>query len=218
MTYKFVAPIEVQGKINGRPAEVDGKPVMVKHYYITSGREPRTEEPHGDPYVEVWADGSISGVWPIKGITNRLWLYDDQWLGLIEAVKKAMEDKKEERKRKRELWFEENGDNREHFGKSVTFSINEAKQILSSAPMRIREVPERKEEKWYEPALEIEVDGKWYGLCRTDLMDDVATHYMGHTKEGVEAARKHYLSRIQYGARISVEGGYFAVIDATTDG
>lgn len=213
MTYKVRDPIEVQGIVDGKPAEADGKPVMVKHYYVTFyGGEPKQGE-HGDPYIEVWADGSISANYPIPGIENRIWLYDDQWVGVIEGVKRAMEDKKEEIRRKREQWFLENGDKKEHWGYEVTWSINDARKLLSSAPMRWG-----KEDYWKHRTAEVQIDGKWLHLCRTDLADDVCT-YGGHDfQEELDGLREKYLRGIGYGARLTESGDGFAVVDSFSDG
>jgi len=62
--------------------------------------------------------------------------------------------------------------------------------------------------------LKIKYDGKWLSVCRTDLMDDVATgDFETRTREERIAA---YTAGIVYGVRVSDR--CFKVIDSATDG
>ena len=59
----------------------------IPRYYATFyGKEPTDH----DPFVEVWDGHSIVANWSGQS----LFLYSDQWLGIIDAVKLAMSDLK----------------------------------------------------------------------------------------------------------------------------
>jgi hypothetical protein len=189
-----------------------GTPFMVKRYYVTwYGSEPRED----DPYLSVWADGSLTAVWG----KNRLFLYDDQWRGMIAALEQAMRDKKEERQRQAAEWLAENGDKREHYGSAVDLSINEAKAALAAAPMRWNE----EKNAWkYTRLAEVYHDGEWRHLCRTDLADDVCTFGGQDEQLSLEELRAKYLQCVRFGARLGSsrqrDSGRFAVVDAFSDG
>jgi hypothetical protein len=187
----------------------DGTPFMVKRYYLCWGRgEPREDA----PYLSVWADGSLTAVWK----DQRLFLYEDQWCGMIAALKQAMIDKRAEQQRRAAQWLAENSDKREHYGYSVDLSINEAKTALTAAPMRWNGA----ENAWGDKRLaEVLYEGSWRHLCRTDLKDDVCTFGGGDESSELETLRSHYLERICFGARVGKDGEVrFAVVDGFSDG
>jgi hypothetical protein len=197
----------------------DGTPFMVKRYYVTwYGGEPREL----DPYLSVWADGSMvihTAQKPVVQDHSAVFLYDDQWRGMIAALEQAMRDKKEAQERRAAQWLAENSDKREHYGSPVDLSINEAKAALAAAPMRWNE----EENAWkYARLAEVYHDGKWLHLCRTDLADDVCTFGGEDEKLGLEDLRAKYLQGVQFGARLgsrrSADSGRFAVVDSFSDG
>jgi hypothetical protein len=193
----------------------DGTPFMVKRYYVTwYGGEPREE----DPYLSVWADGSMvihTAQKPVVQDHSTVFLYDDQWCGMIAALKQAMIDKRAEQQRLAAQWLAENGDKREHYGYSVDLSINETKAALAAAPMRWNGV----ENAWgYKSLAEVLYEGSWRHLCRTDLKDDVCTFGGDDQSSELETLRSHYLKRIGFGARVGKDGDRFAVVDAFSDG
>lgn len=89
----------------------------------------------------------------------------------------------------------------------------EAKRILQSAPIRFGG-----KDFWDHPQIEIEVNGKWHHLCRTDLQDDVCTYYFEDSNLSFEEVRKKYLDRIRWGVRTRGEPKRFAAIDSWSDG
>ena len=190
------------------PATRDGKDLgfKVKRYYATFfGGEPKKEGVYADPFIEVWADGSLT----LHKGKDTVFLYDDQWSGIVLAITKAMDDKRIERAQQRERWYLENGDRTVHGGSEVTWSINEARKILNSSPMRWSQDGKHR--------TEIQVDGKWLYLCRTDLKDDVATYRGDDWETGIEEVRQRYYQGIRYGARLSENEG-FCVVDSFSDG
>jgi len=200
MTYQVIVR-EMEGGKNR-----DGTPFMVKRYCVSWGKEPREDE----PYLSVWADGSMSAVWNARGMEERIFLYDDQWRGMIAALEQAMSDKKADRERQAAQWLAANCDKRKHYSYAVDLSINEAKAALTIAPLR-----------WNQGMAEVCHDGKWLHLCRTDLSDDVCTSG-GEDGLDLETLRRKYLRGIRFGARLNHEKrpGYsrFAVVDAFSDG
>lgn len=191
MSYKVVKKYVIGGE------DHEGRPFNVKRYYITwGGVEPKAD----DPYLSVWADGSMTAVWG----ESKVFLYDDQWDGIIGALRQAKNDKAAERVDRAAKWLAENGDKTEHYGAVVDLSINDAKRILASAPMR--RISDGKAEVYH---------GTWLHLCRTDLSDDVCTLDANDSKADLEQLRQHYLARIKFGARTNDR---FAVVDALSDG
>jgi hypothetical protein len=91
---------------------------------------------------------------------------------------------------------------------SITWSVDEAKSLLADAAIRISK-----------DGVEVDINGVWMGLCRTDLMDQVASSRDVDAGD-LEATRLYYLQRINYGAR-KIEWDdnvLFSVIDRLTDG
>lgn len=91
---------------------------------------------------------------------------------------------------------------------SITWGVDEAKSLLADAAIRS-----------CKDGVEVCINGSWMGLCRTDLMDQVASS-LDEDLDDLEATRLHYLQRINYGARkIEWDGNVlFSVIDQLTDG
>lgn len=103
-----------------------------------------------------------------------------------------------------------------YYDNAVDMERAEALAIIKSAPIRVRE--ETVEWPYTTPTVitraEIEVDGKWRNLCRTDDCDDVCTTF--HCRMTVDQYRQWAVKRCWLGARVGPER--FAVIDACTDG
>jgi len=198
-------------------AEAEGKKFdfKVQRYYATFyGRDPETEGNFQDPFVEVWADGSITAHWR----DSSLWLYDDQWKGVIKAVQQAMKDIEEKQKARREQWLAKTADVKEFEGVPVDLSRNEVIDTVTNCKMDI-EIDDMGG-SYTRP--KIFYNGEWYSLGRTDLMDDVATGMCANFS--IRKWRKHYLrsARNCYGGRIrkTADGKrmLFSIIDSFTDG
>jgi hypothetical protein len=103
-------------------------------------------------------------------------------------------------------------------GYSVDWNVDEGYKILSEAPLR-------KANDSMGGYVEIFVNGNWAVLCRTDLMDNVATS-SGYDSGSIEENRTNYLKRIGFGVRYQESTDkccgkitrLFAVIDSLTDG
>jgi len=180
----------------------------VQRYYIVCGdKAPSDDGPFKDPFVEVWADKSIT----LNADGTRLFLYADQWLGALEAVKSALCDISDDRKRSIEKWLVDSGDKTNHFGMNVDLSVNDTTKVFESSKFRTR-----KKKSWHADfnGLQIFYKDKWMDVARTDLKDDVCTTLceVKSKKEWVD----HYKRNIQYGARIKEKT--FAVIDSISDG
>lgn len=208
MTYKVVKRTV--------PAMRDGKPLGfdVDRFYATFyGGEPKTSGPFQDPFAEVWADGSITAHW----MDQSLWLYVDQWLGIINAVQAALESNKAKRSDLELQWLTETADSKEFEGVTVDLSRNETIAALTDCPI---EIEQRTGEPFPSTSPFIFYNGVRRHLSRTDLLDDVCTSWV--TDKTAEQWRKHYLSVAQtcYGARLynSNSRTGFAVIDSLSDG
>ena len=90
-------------------------------------------------------------------------------------------------------------------GCNVTLGVRDGKKILRAAHLRIKG-----------HRVQILYDYQWLDLCRTDLMDDVATFTHEDVTHGIEPIRRYYLTRIHYGVRIDKRS--WRVIDSATDG
>lgn len=163
-------------------------------------------------YVDMTLDGCMT-----LHIDKRF-LYPGESECFAKCIDAANKEREERVRKAKQQWFEEHKNLREHYGSSVTHSILEARALLSKAPMRLAPASDGGE-----PDLQVQIDGEWLNLCRTDLKDDVATHIRGHTSGGVEAARTYYLKHIRYGARVrdpkhGPGAKLFAVVDSLSDG
>lgn len=103
-----------------------------------------------------------------------------------------------------------------HHDGCVEIDVQEAMAILSTAPIRIEEMPaDWSGGPWTHP--HIYHQDRWKSLCRTDWCDDVATGWC--TTKTAEEWRAHYLQKLtnmSYGARYN--DNRFSIIDAATDG
>lgn len=91
-------------------------------------------------------------------------------------------------------------------------SPDEAAKVYATAPRRWGTA-------WYGPVPELEIEGRWLQLCRTDLHDNVATSKarpFDPQKDSLEEAVSLFAGLARLGARIG--GGNFAAIDAYSDG
>ena len=195
-------------------ASIDGKPCgfKVPRYYATFyGREPRTEGAFADPFVEVWRDGSIT----LNTRDERVFLYGDQWRGIVSALEDAMRDIHEQKSQAFQAWLEETHNAKEFHGTHVDLSRAEVIAALQSCPIEL-EVGDRSTGPF------IVFNGERHILGRTDLCDDVATGLCAN--KTAEQWREHYLHSAMtcYGGRIrtvSQQGTrLFSVIDSVTDG
>lgn len=197
------------------PGVVDGKLAgfNVQRYYATIyGREPKTEGHFADPFVEVWADGSITANWS----DTRLFLYDDQWVGIIDAIKQALTDKKAKKDALRQKWLDDTFDSKVFHGTVVDLSRRQVVAALVNCQITIDTVF-----TWTSPR--ILYDGAWHCLGRTDLMDDAATSLCEN--KTAEEWREHYLkvAESSMGGRLSKQQNteglrLFSIIDSFSDG
>lgn len=102
-------------------------------------------------------------------------------------------------------------------GCRVDLSKDDGIAYLKSAEIMVEDVPAV--DGWmgaYNRPL-IKWDGKWIGLCRTDLQDDVATGSC-ETKTA-EEWREYYLGHIHFGVRINPtsQGGVLIHKDGTEE-
>jgi hypothetical protein len=83
----------------------------------------------------------------------------------------------------------------------------------------LAESPRRWGTAWYGQVPEIEYEGKWRRLCRTDVFDDVCTGRRHEDGESLDQAVDYYAKRVGYGVRLrEANGSVFAVLDALSDG
>lgn len=177
----------------------------VRFYMRWLAADPEKDTTKNKMYVDLSLDGCVT----IHIEKN--FLYPGESASFVKCIEAARAEHSERKRRERAAWYEEHKDLKKHYECDITYSIEETKIILETAPMRLGE-----KDLTGEPNLEIQVDQQWLSLCRTDLTDDVATHIVGHTRGGVDEARRHYFSVVGYGAR--VRDGLFAVVDAYSDG
>ena len=209
MPYEVVSKV-VRAIKGGKLMDFD-----VRRYYATFyGKEPSEyskEQPwKADPFIEVWADGSIT----LHDREKSIFLYDDQWEGIIKAVRMAIDDKKNNEKERRNKWLRDTADTKEFFGVKVDLSRNEVIAALESCEITVTH-----NDRWTTPVIVYK--GVSRGLGRTDLNDNVATG-LGLNKTA-EEWREFYLkiARYSYGGRLQEwrDGRLgFSVIDAISDG
>lgn len=92
---------------------------------------------------------------------------------------------------------------------------DEVREFLRTASMRIEHIPAG----WYGSGYtdpQIEHEGVWKSLCRTDLFDDVATGLC--MNQTAEEWRRHYLEKLEDAIGVRVGENRFAIIDALSDG
>lgn len=191
-------------------ASVEGKvcDFKVLQYYATFyGREPSLEGAFCDPYVQVWADGSITLV--SRG--DKIFLYEDQWRGIVKAIEMAMKDKKEKSQRAQAEWLAKTANSTEFHGRKVDLSRNQVIEALASSEIIVADGGH--------PVIVF--NDTRHMLCRTDLLDDVAAGLCAN--KTADEWRAHYLAKAQrcMGGRVKVlEKDYavFSVIDSMTDG
>lgn len=111
-------------------------------------------------------------------------------------------------------WLEATANATEFDGVRVDLSRNQVIEALTSCPIEL-------EDQYGGTEPVIIFNGQRHDLCRTDLLDDVATGLCA--KKSAEGWRAHYLkaARTCMGGRItSGAQGHrlFAVIDSVTDG
>jgi hypothetical protein len=96
----------------------------------------------------------------------------------------------------------------------VDVSVKEAHGIMDRAEYRIGTMA------WWGKHLEINFDGHWRVVCRTDECDDVCTGRAPSQlmKPTLEQWIEFYKKKIMLGARIYNDRETFAVIDAFSDG
>ncbi len=206
-TYKVVKKV-VRAVRDGEELDFD-----VHRYYATFFcKEPTIKTAFGDPFLEVWTDGSIvlhNG----KDSDDAVFLYDDQWLGIIKCIEMAILEKKQKHEERRQKWLDETADLKTFEGINVDLSRNETIAALESCVISVIQ-----QDRYTDPVILF--GGKEYRLGRTDLFDNVAT---GLCKQWTaEEWRAHYLriARACMGARLNEfeSGGCFSVIDSLTDG
>lgn len=199
-------------------AIVDGKemPFKVDRYYATwGGREPKSGE-RGDPFVEVWADGSITvNAWG-GDHWKRVFLYDDEWRCITAAIGEAMRDKEVKRTAEIDKWNAETLDATEFYGTKVDVSRRDVLEALEKCEI---EVSESADGTYTVPVIAYK--GEKRQLGRTDLKDDVATGLCA--RKTSSEWREHYLRAAKgcYGARLHdwKDGRLgFYVIDSWSDG
>jgi hypothetical protein len=103
-----------------------------------------------------------------------------------------------------------------HFDGYTELSPEQALAVMDAATYRITEKVETWPSTKPHTVTEVEIyhNGRWLDLCRTDLCDNVCTHFPKHwtLKQWLD----HYKARIHFGARFSDR--LFAVIDSVSDG
>jgi hypothetical protein len=205
MTYKVVKK-EVEASRDGKDFGF-----KVQRYYATwYGREPVTEPPLDNAFVEVWADGSIT----LHKDDSIIFLYQDQWSGIVVALQEAINDKKIKRDSERKAWMDSTKHSKEFYGVPVDLSRAEVIAAIESSPIEVEAVSNEMVANYSRPLIRF--NKNLYHLCRTDLMDDVSTGLCKNLS--AEQWRAHYLEKAQscMGARIKDKS--FCVIDAYSDG
>ena len=93
-------------------------------------------------------------------------------------------------------------------------SPEEAKEILLNSPWR-----ELFETIGGHTRPQIQHEGEWWDMCRTDLYDDIVTSRY-HWKTGEQYTKEDYINSAIHGGRFYKwhQGRIFAVIDSLSDG
>lgn len=200
-----VAKKVVKASRDGKEFDFD-----VTRYYSTAyGGEPRVTPPSVDPFVEVWADGSIT----LHSRGEMVFLYDEEWLCIIKAVEQALQDKKQKHEEKRQKWLYETADLKKFYGTNVDLSRNETIEALKHCNISVIQ-----RNRYTDPLIFF--NDKYYILGRTDLIDNVVTGLC--KQKTAEEWRAHYLriAKTCMGSRLDEfeSGGCFSVIDSLTDG
>ena len=109
-------------------------------------------------------------------------------------------------------------------GEVVDIFWEEAMMVMDTAQFRLVDIPAEGGFLAYN-APEIFHDGKWKSLCRTDLMDDVATGWC--TTQTLEDWVEYYREKLKRRWRAEADGDMpraryndrrFSIIDAFSDG
>lgn len=211
-TYQVIKR-SVQAEANGERLDFH-----VPRYYATfGGRDPITEGAFPDPFVEVWADGSIV----VQGHNKRLFLYKDQWKGIIKAVQMALEDEELRMERDREKWLIDTQDAKAFFGTAVDLTRAQTISALKDCKIEIETKTGRPPHNGEYTVPFILFDGHRRQLGRTDLTDDVATGLCA--MKTAEEWRKHYARKAKTCMGARLQNGCdnqlgFHVIDSVSDG
>ena len=202
--YHIVKIVEPAVSDGGEPLSFD-----VTRYYATARSDgPITDGSFPDPFVEAWTDGSITAKWRDQS----LFLYQDQWRAIIDAVRMAIEDKRVERAARKSDWLNDTIDAKEFHGTPVDLSRRQTLNALNGCAIDIEGFT--KEHPWTRPYITI--NGERLKLGRTDLKDDVATGLCANNT--AEEWRSYYLEKAAVGMGARIRNGLFSVIDAYSDG
>lgn len=193
---------EVQAMVDGKACDF----TVLRYYATFYGREPTVDGAFTDPCVQVWADGSIT----LESRGNKIFLYDDQWRGILKAIEMAMKEKKEKSQRIQDDWLEKTANSTEFHGIKVDLTRTEVIDAVTTCEIIV---------EGGHPVIVF--NGTKHSLGRTDLMDDIATGLCA--EKSPEEWRQHYLRTAEscMGARIreTDDGRFlFSIIDSLTDG
>lgn len=152
--------------------------------------------------VRLYQDSCVKFFWlDKKRIELKIdgWFYSDEARGIHEALGMALKEAKKRMRRRQSQADIDDMESVRRLKHAVTLNRDETIKLMRS--MRWR--------KAQRGGLEVEYDGKWLSLCRTDLIDNVGTTRCGTTFE-------QYRRSVAFGARITDDT--FFVIDQLTDG
>ena len=183
---------------------------VLRYYATFNGSEPKLDGSFNDPFIQVSRDGSIV----LNHNEKYIFLYDDEWRGIIKAINSALIDKETKKQKSYDDWLNSTIDSIEFFGTKVDMTRREIIKVIESCSIEI------KSKKNYHIPI-ITINNERYELCRTDLTDDIAT--ISATKKTTEEWREYFLEKARncYGGRIKIKRKnkkILAIIDALTDG
>jgi hypothetical protein len=157
--------------------------------------------------IRLYRDGCIKFIWlDQERIKLKIdgWFYSDEAKGIHTALGMAL---KEGQRRSRKPLSQAELDafigNKEE--NNLTLNRSETIKFFRCARWRKREGG----------GVEVEYEGKWLHLCRTDLHDDIRTWSSWASHADINSV-EYYRQRIAYGARITDDA--FFVVDALSDG
>lgn len=205
-TYQVIKR-EVAASVNGEACGFN----VLRYYATFYGREPVAEDADADPYLEVWKDNSIT--LHHRGLS--IFLYRDQWLGIVAAFETALRDQREAKTAAVNAWLAETANATVFHGVRVDLTRT---QVIDALTSSVIEVEDRGQGRGTKPIIVF--NGELHNLCRTDLFDDVATCLSA--RKTADEWREYYLcmARKCLGGRIVSSQGNrrFSVIDALSDG
>lgn len=164
------------------------------------------------PRDKMWVDLLTDGCYTVH--VGKKYLYPDEARAMRDAFTVAMNLSAQKAKTAERGWFARVDRGEETEGYQVDLLRPAAFKVMDNARYRLKF-----DKQWGGNGLEIFYKRKWWGVCRTDLKDNVATGWV--TSKTLDQWLKHYRAKVRYGVRLLDHGDgrrSFAVIDSYSDG